>query len=148
MVKARKFFMATVLTLLFSALVASPLFAATSVSNWHTTLYGKNIREVGSSFYVTKGSYVTIKVDQYRMLTGYGDVDRNSNANVKYELYNQWTNEIERSKSFHGNYGGAFGDPGEVTFYNLPEADYIVVITNNIDTPYGTATGGNVYVSK
>lgn len=48
----RRFLSLSVLTLLFSSLVASPTFAASSVSNWHKDVEANSTIEVGKSFCV------------------------------------------------------------------------------------------------
>lgn len=151
MAKTRKYFLATILTLIISALVTSSLFAATSVTSWHSTLAkstgNNNLVGVGSSFKVLKGTDVTIKVDQY-VKGSNGAWDKSKTANVTYYLVNVDTGKKdEYTLTANGNFGGATNKPAASKTFKVKTAgEYMVSAKNNIT--YDVATGGNVYLSK
>lgn len=145
MAKVRKFLCLTVLTLLFSALVTSPTFAASSVSNWHVDLTSTEPVDVGQSFSVEAGSTVTLRVDQY-VKDSNGTEDKTKAANVTYYLYNVVTGDDSFSFPVWKSVGGAHGDPAECHFLGVKKGTYVFKAKNNISST--VATGGNVYVGK
>jgi len=142
MKKVKNILMFSLMTLLFTTLFATPVFAA-NPSNWHVDLKAtQQPTAVGQSFSVTKGQSVKLGIDQYVKVNGLED--KTKSANVIYQLYNVGTG-IHVDFQVSASVGGALGAPATRTFTNMNGGTYVIRAVNL--TSYVIASGGNVYVN-